>query len=437
MSVKNQKLESLTKIESTDENIAKRYWQHVDEIRPFLDSEDDEIILRGLKFFNQLMELNVDENTAELLYGYNFFPSLFKIFFTTTDLTILLQVLILLNKFAEKGYLEINESDLKDFAIRAESMYSTYDYDIYQQLFKYLINITSEFENFAQILLENDFLLNSYKISLGNSAKIPEKYAIFADFCANLIHFQFDHDLFLESFVDVAQIICSMSFEETIAPLLDMFNSIQGFGYKLKLTNIDPEFFTTALKTNKGLKNLLQFLQNPSNRYILDIMWEPQFRMLLSGACVSGKRDVPETIMYFLLKIVDYWKPLPEDLFISSALLLIVQGSFLQRFAAALYIQKLFSFAEFDFIVAVIHMDFLGPLNVILEETNDELFGIGLNLSIMIAITCEKGEIELEKLPKFDQIVETLKSIDEFELPSEQQELFETVLKHFHISEDE
>ena len=29
------------------------------------------------------------------------------------------------------------------------------------------------------------------------------------------------------------------------------------------------------------------------------------------------------------------------------------------------------------------------------------------------------------------------KSIDEFELPSEQQELFETVLKHFHISEDE
>ena len=435
MSVKATNYEELTKIEPKDEKIAHLYWAHAKEMRPLIDSDDENLILRGLKFFIQLMDLNVEENPAVALQDYEFFPRLFDIFFSTEDLSILETTLEIMNKFADSGYLFINEEDtelMDRIAVRANEIYTTCNVDIYKQTFRYLLHIVRQYGMFTDILLENFYVMNSSEILLGTSENIPEKFALASAFFCELIQTPFDIE-YIQQFIDFVELMFINEIDGTLQYILRIMIIIENLGYKVKITNINTEFLTKAISTKKGLKNLLDFLQMDQNRYVLDVMWEPQFRQLLAGACVSSKSDAPENIMFFLYKIIDYWKPYSDDLFITAALLLILNGSFLQRFAAALYIQKLFSFANIDFIIDVIHIDFFSPLNALLQETNDDLFEIGLNIAYMVAIALEKSDLQIEEIPKFNQIHETLEDIDETDLPEKVIDLFHNILSQYHV----
>ena len=433
MSVKTKKYEELTKIKSKDESISRLYWMHAKEMRTLIDSDDENIILRGLKFFIQLMNFNVDDDPVSQLQDYDFFPRLFDIFFSTENLDILENTLEFINKFADSGFIYITEEeDLDKFAKRANEIYTTYNLNIYKQLFHFLLKIVHKFESFTNILLDNFFVMNSNEILLGPSNNIDEKYALVSAFCYELIQTPFDNE-FMVQFIDFVEILFLNKYNGTIQYALGMMITIENLGYKIKIPNIDTDFLTSAISTITGLKNLLDFLRMDQNKNVLDAMWEPQFRQLLAGACVSTKNEAPEIIMFFLYQIVDYWKPLSDDLFITAALLLIVNGSFLQRFSAALYIQKLFSFANIDFINEVVHIDFFAPLNVLLQDSNDDLFEVGLNIAFMVAIACEKSGLKLEDIPKYQQICETLQDIDETDLPEKVVDLFNSVLIQYHI----
>ena len=425
-----KRLTELNKIPSKDENVAKLYWKHTKEMRPLIDSDEDEILIRGLKYFNQLMELNLDESPGKVLVGYEFFPRLFEIFEKSESTNVLIECLHLMNLFANEGLLPLDPETFQMIAEKANGVYETHDFKAYKELFSFLLFIAKNAETFTDILLDSFFIENSSAILLGSYVGLNKRLALFSSFVSLLIKTKFD-ERNIGQFMEHVSFMLSAEYNETAPFVIDTMITLEKLGNKIVFGKINTEYFLSSLSSEEGTKSLLTFLAMEENKVVFDAMWTPTFRQLLSGICVSQDNEEPENVMYFLLKIADIWRPESDDILIGSALLMIVNGKFIQRFAAAVYIQKLFSFGNLDFILDVLENDFLVPLSIILQETNDDLFEVSLNLAIMIGMTCVKCGYELDQVKDYNTVCDILDEIDLDDVKEEHQELIKSAKSYF------
>ncbi|EAX93102.1 hypothetical protein TVAG_261120 [Trichomonas vaginalis G3] len=380
-----------------------------------LNSSDQDIIIEELKYFNNLVSKSKIQTQKYLLEA-GLVEKLFQFFYETTNIAILTYTLHLILLFTNNELINIDLNQFEPFCNRVLGIFTTHELQIYRYLFDILIYFGNKTTGFTDYMLEQFVIDELTETWICEKDELTESMILNAKLIDSLLHTKFKVEN-IDPFIFKIQSIIATEIPETLKYIISSLIIVQKLGGIIKYGPTQKKFFTKSLMELESAKNLLQLLAQPQSSKLFDDLWNPEFRNILIGACLQIGQDLPEYFGYFLIQIADKWKPLSDDPIISFLILLISNGTFIQRLAASTYIQKLFSYGDLDFIVDLIDMKLMACLVALIQDSNDQLLEISINIATMAVITFQKIGEELSTIPFFDQFMESIEEIDEDDIP--------------------